>query len=148
MKHVLLGVSLSVPMALAAADDVRLPPNATYQSECGSCHVPYPPQLLPAQSWQQLAGRLDRHFGSDASLDAKAHAEISRYLAAHAGRRAAPPSGPEPRITETRWFRKEHDELPPSIWKSAAVRSPANCDACHTNAADGDYSKRTRRVPR
>ena len=147
MKRMLLGFSLVIPVALAAADDARLPPNATYASECGSCHVPYPPQLLPAQSWQQLMGRLDRHFGSDASLDAKAHDEISRYLAANAGRRAAP-SGPEPLITETRWFLKEHDELPPIIWKSTAVKSPANCDACHTKAADGDYSKRTRRVPR
>jgi len=147
MKRALLAVLAGIAALPAIADDLRLPPNPAYQAECGSCHVPYPPQLLPAQSWQQLMGRLDRHFGSDASLDAKAHDEISRYLAANAGRRAAP-AGPEPRITETRWFRKEHDELSASIWTSAAVKSAANCDACHTKAADGDYSKRTRRVPR
>ena len=147
MRRVLLGFSLVIPVALAVADDAHLPPNATYASECGSCHVAYPPQLRPARSWQHLMGRLDRHFGSDASLDAKAHVAISRYLEANAGRRAAS-AGPEPRITESRWFRKEHDEPSASIWTNPAVKSAANCDACHTRAADGDYSKRTRRVPR
>jgi len=115
-----------------AADDVRLPANTTYKTECGSCHVPFPPQLLPKESWQKLMARLDRHFGSDASLDAKAREEIGRYLAAHAGRRAAP-RGAEPRITETRWFRKEHDgEIPTG-------RNPADCVACHKGAERGLY---------
>lgn len=132
----------------AAADKPRLPPNPAYKAECGSCHVAYPPKLLPAGSWQQLMQRLDRHFGSDASLDAKAQEEISRYLAANAGRRE-PPSGAEPRITETRWFRKEHDkEVPAALWRSAAVKSAANCGACHTRAEDGDYSERSLRLPK
>ena len=137
--------AMSLP---AAADEPRLPLNPAYKAECGSCHVPYPPKRLPAASWQQLMARLDRHFGSDASLDAKAQDEISRYLAANAGRRDAPP-GAEPRITETRWFRKEHDkEVPAALWKSAAVKSAANCAACHTRADDGDYSERTLRLPK
>jgi hypothetical protein len=116
----------------AAADDVRLPPDPLYAAECGSCHVPYPPQLLPADSWRALMGRLDRHFGSDASLDAKLQADIGRYLAAHAGRRAAP-AGAEPRITATRWFRKEHrNEIP-------ARNNPADCGACHPGAGKGIY---------
>lgn len=129
MKSVILLGALSALAALpAAADDVRLPPNPAYQAECGSCHVAYPPQLLPSASWRQLMARLDRHFGSDASLDAKAHEEIGRYLAAHAGRRAAP-AGAEPRITETRWFRKEH----------GAVKNPADCVRCHAGAEGGNY---------
>lgn len=147
MKRMLLGFSLVIPVALAAADDARLPPNATYASECGSCHVPYPPQLLPAQSWQQLMGRLDRHFGSDASLDAKAHDEISRYLAANAGRRAAP-AGPEPRITETRWFVRKHDDVDGAAWTRPAVKSAANCSACHQGAETGNFSDDEVRIPR
>jgi len=106
-----------------------LPAMADYRSECGSCHLAYPPGLLPASSWQQLMGRLERHFGVDASLDAATQAAIGRYLAANAGRRAAPPPGPEPRITETRWFRKEH----------GVVKDPANCLACHAGAEQGDF---------
>lgn len=122
----------------AAADKPRLPLDPAYKAECGSCHVAYPPQFLPAGSWQQLMQRLDRHFGSDAALDAKAREEISRYLAANAGQRPAP-RGAEPRITETRWFTKEHDEVPAARWKDPAVKSPANCGACHARAEQGNY---------
>lgn len=127
MRAITCGVLLGLALP-AAADDVRLPPGPAYKSECGSCHVAYPPRLLPSASWRQLMAQLDRHFGTDASLDAKAQDEIGRYLAAHAGRRAPPP-GAEPRITETRWFRKEH----------GAVKNPANCAACHAGAERGNY---------
>jgi hypothetical protein len=147
MRTLLIAALLGLASMHAIADKPRLPPDPTYKAECGSCHVPYPPKLLPAQSWRGLMARLDRHFGSDASLDAKAGEHISRYLAAHAGRRDVPP-GVELRITETRWFRKEHDEVPFALWGSATVKSPANCAACHTRADDGDYSERTLRLPK
>lgn len=148
MRTLLAAALLGFAALPATADKPRLPPNPTYKAECGSCHVPYPPKLLPAQSWRDLMARLDRHFGSDASLDAKTSEEISRYLAANAERRDAPP-GAEPRITETRWFHKEHDqEVPATMWKSAAVKGPANCAACHTRADDGEYSERTLRLPK
>lgn len=128
MKALSLGMLLALAALPAAADRPRLPPNPAYKAECGSCHVAYPPQLLPASSWQQLMARLDRHFGSDASLDTKLQEEIGRYLAANAGRRP-PPAGAEPRITETRWFRKEH----------GVVKNPADCAACHAGAENGIY---------
>jgi Dihaem cytochrome c len=144
----LVAVLIGLSALPAAADKPRLPLDPAYRAECGSCHVAYPPKLLPAQSWRELMARLDRHFGSDASLDARTGAEIGRYLAANAGRRDAP-LGAEPRITETRWFSKEHDkEVPAALWKSTAVKSRANCAACHTRADDGDYSERSLRLPK
>ena len=128
MRATTLGVLVALAALPAAADDVRLPPNPAYRTECGSCHVAYPPQLLPQESWHKLMARLDRHFGVDASLDPQSRQEIGRFLAANAGRRAAPP-GAEPRITETRWFRKEH----------GAVKNPADCLACHKGAEKGIY---------
>jgi len=124
--------------------------NAAYQSECAACHVAYPPQLLPIPSWRAVMGGLDKHFGSDASLDPAVNAEILRYLEANAGRREAV-SGAKPqlRITEARWFVREHsDELPTDIWKHPAVKSAANCAACHTAADKGDYSERSLRLPK
>ena len=132
MKPLFLAIVLALAALPAAADRQRLPPDPTYKAECGSCHVAYPPGLLPASSWQQLMARLDKHFGGDASLEAKLHAEISRYLTANAGRRAAPP-GAEPRITQTRWFLKEHrKEIP-------AGKNPADCASCHKGADNGIY---------
>jgi hypothetical protein len=123
MRALLLGLLLGLAAVPAAAD---------YRSECGSCHVAYPARLLPAASWRQLMASLDRHFGSDASLEARANEEIGRYLAANAGRRAPPP-GAEPRITATRWFLKEHKgEIPPA-------KNPADCIACHAGAEQGNY---------
>ena len=132
MRALSLALLLSLAALPAAADRPRLPPNPAYQAECASCHVAFPPGLLPASSWQQLMARLDRHFGTDASLDAKLQDEIGRYLAANAGRRAAP-AGAEPRITQTRWFIKEHrKEIP-------AGRNPADCASCHAGAENGIY---------
>jgi nitrate/TMAO reductase-like tetraheme cytochrome c subunit len=123
--------------------------NPSYQTECGSCHVAYPPALLPAGSWQAILNGLDKHFGTDASVDAKSLAELRAFLNSNAGRdRRASAWMPGPRITETDWFRREHREVPEATWKGAAVKGPANCAACHTGAENGDYSERGIRVPK
>lgn len=129
---------------------------ASYKEECGSCHVPYPPQLLPADSWRSLMGGLDKHFGSNATLEASVAKEITQFLVANAGRSGQSPSagakGPTLRITETAWFKREHrdghDGLSASVWQSAAVKAPANCAACHREAGEGNYSERGIRIPR
>jgi hypothetical protein len=125
------------------------PPNERWRTECGSCHIPYPPRLLPAQSWQRLVSQLDQHFGTDASVDAATAAELEAYLVRHAGSvaRPAPPPG-SVRITDTRWFRHEHDEVPPAVWAFPAVKSAANCAACHAGAGQGDFRERGIRIPR
>ncbi|TCS70908.1 diheme cytochrome c [Sulfuritortus calidifontis] len=135
----------------AQADELRpAGHNATWQKECGTCHVAYPPSLLPAASWREMMNTLDRHFGTDASLEAAQAKEILNFLTANAGRRAALDRDGKPlqRITETNWFRHEHDEVPARLWKDARVKSPANCAACHQKAEAGDYSERSLRLPR
>ena len=122
--------------------------HAAYQAECASCHIAYPPQLLPKASWRALMTNLAAHFGTDASLDGKTAKEIQAYLEANAGGGRADASQPPLRITDTRWFRREHDEVPAALWKSAAVKSPANCGACHTQAERGDFSEGNLRMPR
>lgn len=121
----------------------------SYQEECGTCHAPYPPGLLPAPSWQRVMGTLSRHYGTDASLDAATAKQLSTWLAANAGAsrrlREAPP---QDRITRSAWFSREHDEVPAATWRSAAVKSPANCGACHTRANQGDFDEHRIRIPR
>ena len=50
--------------------DVAAIANPVYKEECGSCHMAYPPGLLPARSWTKVMSGLDNHFGDNAELDA------------------------------------------------------------------------------
>ena len=136
----------------AHADDdrrTRVPLLPRYQQECASCHLAYPPGMLPAESWRQLINNLPRHFGTDASLEPASAKELSAWLAANAGTykrvREAPPGD---RITASGWFMRKHDEVPPAAWKRPAVKSAANCSACHEQADQGDFNERNIRIPR
>jgi len=140
---------LSSPGAIAGGHKLPAATNAAWKSECGSCHVPYPPSLLPAASWRAIMAGLDRHFGNDATIDAATAAAIEAFLVANAGRDRSKPPTAEPilRITETRWFRHEHDDVAAATFESPAVKSAANCGACHLNADSGRFSEREIRIP-
>jgi len=123
--------------------------NAKFQQECAGCHVAYAPGLLPAESWRKVMAGLDKHFGSDASLADQDNKEITAFLVNNASNRWRAPTAPL-RITEGGWFKRKHDsrEIAPSVWKNPAVKSPANCAACHTQAERGDFSERNIKMPR
>jgi hypothetical protein len=121
-----------------------------YRTECGACHVAYPPRLLPPTSWQALMRGLDNHFGVDASLDASTASSITTFLeqTAASNRRDARPRPAVPlRITETAWFQHEHDEIPSTVWQRKSVGSRANCAACHAGAEQGRFNERDVRIP-
>lgn len=122
--------------------------NPTWKAECSSCHVAYPPSLLPADSWRSLMSGLDKHFGVDASVDAKSAAEIGAFLQKNAGRNRGASSKPILRITETPWFKREHDEVGAAVWKNPKVKSASNCAACHSGAEQGNFSEHGVRIPR
>lgn len=112
---------------------------ASYRDECGSCHLAYPPALLAASDWKRLLAGLSDHFGSDAAVDATQQREIAAFLTRHAGNPGA--AGNPPRITRTARFVRKHDEIPARFWRDPRVRSPANCEACHTRAGEGRFSE-------
>ena len=142
-------VYIAMLVDTAQAADHRYPvDNATYQSECGSCHVAYPARLLPAESWRRIIAGLSAHFGADASLDADSAAAIEHYLTSSARRPRRKESTTPLRITETTWFRHEHDEVPHRWWDSPAVRGPSDCGACHTKADRGQFGESGIRRPK
>ena len=143
-----IGVAL-VASALVATEAVAAP-SATdaWRAECGSCHVAFPARALPARSWRAIMDGLERHFGADASVDAATAASIRAFLEANAGRDRSPGEPTALRITETRWFRHEHDEVPARLWRSPKVESPANCAACHADAESGRFGEHGVRLPR
>lgn len=125
--------------------------SAKWQSECGACHVAYPARYLPAESWRAIMAGLDKHFGSNASMDAESVREISAYLEKNADSRKkshAKSGMPLLRITDTRWFKSEHREVSERTWKNPKVKSHGNCGACHTKAASGEFSEHDVKIPK
>jgi len=120
-----------------------------YNQECTACHFAYPPGLLPAASWQRLMANLPRHFGTDASLEPAVVKALSAWLNANAGiYNGASTLSPQDRITQRPWFVREHREVSAATWKLPAVKSAANCAACHRQADQGDFNEHTVRIPR
>ena len=137
----------------ARADDQRhrpaVPLLPSYKQECAACHVAFPPGMLPADSWRRLLNDLPRHYGTDASLDAATVNELATWLGANAGTyKRVGEAPPEDRITKSAWFIRKHDEVPAAAWQRPAVKSAANCTACHTQAAQGDFNEQSVRIPR
>ncbi len=129
------------------AKTAPLPPD--YVEECGSCHVAFPGRMLGAASWDAVLVGLADHFGVDASSDPETLAPIRAYLAASARRRPtrSPEGAPELRITDTRWFRHEHDEVPKRLRTGSGAVNLVDCGVCHREAAAGSYAERSLRLP-
>ena len=142
-------------------EDVRPVSNATYAEECGACHMAYQPGLLPSAAWRQAMTpeALIDHYGDDASLGEDVRVEIANYLDANSADQASRSrsrafsvgtagDGPLPRITETRYFRNEHHEIPARmVADNADVGSFSNCNACHQGAAEGVYNEHRVKIP-
>lgn len=148
-RAILTMALITLPMARAQEPGTPDPLRASYRAECAACHLAYPPELLPAASWERLMARLPRHFGADASLDPDTLHPLTTWLAAHAARPDRHGSAPpEDRITRSGWFVREHDELPSSVWRGASVRSASNCAACHAGAEQGIFDEHDVHIPR
>ena len=155
MKKMLMTLATTAALALSmtglahAERSYDVAPNAKHQQECSSCHVAYPPGLLPAASWGRIMGGLNKHYGTDASLDDASTREIGAWLKAHAG--SGRNGGEEPaqdRISKANWFVRQHDEVSANTWKRASIGSAANCSACHAGAAKGDFNEHAVRIPK
>jgi mono/diheme cytochrome c family protein len=148
MKKALLLV-LMLPFA-AHADKLRLPADTppAFQAECASCHVAFPPQLMIADDWRRVMRSLDKHYGDNASLDEKTRLILEDFHIRHAGMTSkvgaggTARTGEPPRLTQTDWFQREHRKVSAATWKDTKVKTPANCAACHTKAAEGSYRER------
>ncbi len=153
-------VGLSTSVGAGMDNSLAMPATGLYVSECGGCHTAYAPVLLPARSWHTIMAGLERHFGTDASLDAGTRDQLlaqlvamaadgpgaDRLVASHVLR--VPSSYTPLRTTETPFFSYMHEEMPSHIWRRASVGSKANCVACHPRADEGRYFEREVKIPK
>ena len=140
-------------------NDVTAVTNPVYKEECGSCHMAYPPGLLPARSWEKVMAELENHFSDNAELDADTHQLINQFLLINSAdksdyrrsqkfNRSININDVPVRISETPYFRHEHDEIP-SRWLTAnsKINSFSQCDACHTKAEQGSFNEHDVHIP-
>lgn len=139
--------------------DVAPVNNQLYIKECGSCHFPYQPGLLPANAWNKMMTNLETHFGSDATLAPEDFQTLSKYLNDNSAEKnmqykrsnrivSSIPSGQIPdSISTTPYMIKKHSELRKSMITQPEVKGLFNCMACHTTADKGSYSERDIKIP-
>ncbi|MDD2713578.1 MAG: diheme cytochrome c [Simplicispira sp.] len=146
----LLALAFALPNAFA--DSREMPASAmlpAYQQECASCHMAYPPGMLPARSWDRLMQGLGQHYGTDASIEPAQVRQINAWLQSHAGTyKRVREEPPQERITRSAWFERKHREVAPAVWQRPAVGSRAHCMACHTRADQGDFDDDRVRIPK
>jgi len=146
----LLWATITLVLSAEAMADMRISTasNPSWKAECSSCHLAYPPSLLPADAWRAMMAGLGQHFGVDASIDTKTAAEIGAFLQKNAGRSQGKAGLPNLRITESVWFKHEHDEVSAAVWRKPQVKTPSNCAACHRGAQQGNFDEHDVRLPR
>lgn len=122
------------------------------KEECGGCHLPFAPSMLPAASWQRMMTQLNDHFGDNASLDPETTRKITDYLVANAAdtggqrysgklMRGVSMDNAPLRITELPKWVREHRKVSDQEWRHKDVRTKANCAACHVDAERGYYEE-------
>mgnify|MGYP002713009309 CR=1 FL=1 len=133
--------------------------NPQYLEECGSCHFPYQPGLLPARSWTKLMAGLENHFEENAELPAEDVKSLTGYLVKNAADHAnykrskkimnslRPDEAPL-RVSETPYFIEKHRELSRGmVQDNPKVVSISRCGACHTKAETGSFSESEIQIP-
>ncbi len=130
---------------------------ALYKEECGSCHMAYPPQLLPPASWEKMMNGLEDHFGENAELDSATRQQIALFLEKMSTPRRGEyrrllrnldPNRVPLRITEMTYFKRKHHEIPERLVRgNDKVRSFSQCDACHQDAARGNFDEDRVAIP-
>jgi hypothetical protein len=147
----LLLAALTLAPLMVRADRMPMPADAppAFKAECGSCHLAFPPALLGAGDWKKVMAGLDKHYGDNASLDAKTRGLIEDFLIRNAGSawKLGSATGDPPRLTTTDRFQRKHREISPAVWRDKRVGSAANCVACHPRAEAGNFSEHEITMP-
>lgn len=133
--------------------------HVTYQEECGSCHMPYSPGLLPKKAWLNIMGSLEDHYGDNAELSVPLHSEILHYLTSNAADFSNYKRSKKimasinqtkimDRITLTPYFIQKHNEIPKKfVIDNPKVGNFSQCDSCHSNTINGSFSEDEVSIP-
>lgn len=133
--------------------------NPGYLEECGSCHFPYQPGLLPERSWTKVMAGLEDHFGENAELPAEDAKILTDYLVKNAADHAnykrsrkimktLRPGDAPLRASKTPYLIKKHRKMSRKMVRdNPKVVSISRCKTCHTKADSGSFSEREILIP-
>jgi len=134
-----------------ASSQVLAPTDGTYVKECGACHMPFSPELLPADSWRKVMAHLGDHFGDIAKVDPATQKAITDYLVEHSAEKADNRESREVmrslrgqeapmRITQVPYIAGLHAAVLDPLWNGhPRPKTLAECGVCHTKASSGEY---------
>ena len=163
MKY-LIFLTLIINSLFAESDsfgktDVAPVNNQLYIKECGSCHFPYQPGLLPANAWNKMMTNLENHFNSDASLNEADLQTLTKYLNDNSAEKnmqykrsnkivssLAKNQIPDS-ISTTPYMIKKHEDIKKNLISQNEVKGLFNCIACHKTADKGIYGERDINIP-
>ena len=139
--------------------DVAPVNNQLYIKECGSCHFPYQPGLLPSNAWNKMMVNLENHFDSDASLNEADLQTLTKYLNDNSAEKnmqykrssrivssLAKNQIPDS-ISTTPYMIKKHEDIRKDLITQNEVKGLFNCIACHKTADKGIYGERDINIP-
>ena len=164
MKNLILIITMFVSSLFAESfsnnkADVAPVNNQLYIKECGSCHFPYQPGLLPSNSWKKMMVNLDKHFETDATLAPEDFVTLSKYLNDNSAEKnmqykrsnrivsSLLPGQVADSISTTPYMIKKHKDIRKDLITQPDVKGLFNCMACHTTADKGIYSERAINIP-
>lgn len=144
----ILALHMFIGYASAHAPMIKYP--EFVKQECASCHVVFPPGALHKDSWRRIMSTLDKHYGTDASMDEQTTKKIAQWLEENAGtfKRITMDPVPENRITKSPWFIRKHREIEVEIWKRPSIKTPSNCIACHGGANESNFDEHQVKIPK
>lgn len=124
--------------------------NALFVSECASCHILYPPNILPQRSWVAMMSDLENHFGDDASLTEEDNQEILTYLVNNSAENSTKEVSVKIlkyaqkyqdkeilAFSQTGFWENTHLSIPENIFRQDNIKSKSNCKACHIDIEEG-----------
>lgn len=138
---------------------VSMPQSEQWNVECGECHVPYHPSLLPQRSWITLLKQQRDHFGRDLDLQELVVTDLRDFALRYSSERhlteaawfidtTTPLSEIDIRITETNYWKKQHQWIDAAYWVHESVQSKSNCDSCHYDARQGSFEDGAMHLPK
>ncbi len=143
----------------ASASTAPAAEDPLYKAECSSCHMLYPPWLLPSRSWKAVLAGLKNHFGENAEMTQPEVDKLSKFLEANASDRGPAhsyqnitrriPANTTPlSLSETEAFKREHHEVGAKVWLRKSIVTASNCVACHSKAEAGNFDEDGVHIPK